>query len=210
MYYLVKTPWWLKKLYPGMTWNGPEKDKTIYLTFDDGPHPTITEFVINELRKFEAKATFFCIGENVKKYPEMYKNLIEEGHAVGNHTFNHLNGWRTADAEYLDNIAQASLFIDSRLFRPPYGKITRFQQQQLANPRFGLQTIMWSVVSGDFDAGISPKRCLKNVLRNSGEGSIVVFHDSEKAWERLEYALPKVLNYFSDKGFRFGKIDGNA
>ncbi len=210
MYYLVKTPWWLKKIYNKFVWEADPAGKKLYLTFDDGPHPKITPFVLNELRKFNAKATFFCIGQNVERNPDTYRQIINEGHSIGNHTFNHLNGWRTDDAVYLDNVAKAQLFIDSRLFRPPYGKITGFQRQQLAAPRFGMQCVMWSVVSGDFDTGIRPERCLNNVLRNSREGSIIVFHDSEKARERLEYALPKALEHFAAKGFSFEKIVVNA
>ncbi|MFZ1529851.1 MAG: polysaccharide deacetylase family protein [Ferruginibacter sp.] len=206
MYYLVKTPWWLKKIYNKLVWDADPAGKKLYLSFDDGPHPQITPFVLNELKKFNAKATFFCIGQNVEQYPGIYRQIIDEGHSVGNHTYNHLNGWKTDDAVYLENVARAQLFIDSNLFRPPYGKITGFQRRQLAAPRFGLHTIMWSVVSGDFDAGISPERCLNNVLRNSREGSVVVFHDSEKARDRLEYALPKALEYFAAKGFSFEKI----
>lgn len=206
MFYFVKTPGWLKGLYGQCTWSIPANERVIYLSFDDGPHPTITPFVLDELKKYNAKASFFCIGKNVLAYPEVYKRIIEEGHAVGNHSFNHLNGWKTDDAAYLDDIAEAKKYIDSNLYRPPYGRIKRFQLSQLTGNHFKLKTIMWTVLSGDFDEKISPEKCLKNVLQHSEAGSIVVFHDSEKANDRMRYALSGCLQYFSGKGFRFEKI----
>lgn len=206
MFYFVKTPFWIPYLYRKRTWKVNTTDKIIYLTFDDGPHPSITPFVLELLEKFNAKATFFCIGDNVKKYPDVYKRIIDEGHAVGNHTMHHLNGWKTDDTAYLNDIAEAKNWIDSRLFRPPYGKITGFQQSQLCLPRFNLHTVMWTVLSGDFDNNIDKEQCLINVFRNTGPGSVVVFHDSEKAKEKMEFALPQVLDYFSKRGFRFEKI----
>lgn len=205
MFYFVKTPWWLKKLFTDCTWQMPAGEKIIYLTFDDGPHPVATTFVLNELRKYEARATFFCVGNNVMEHPEIYKRIILEGHAVGNHTFSHLNGWKTKDDEYLNNVGVAKKYIDSNLFRPPYGKITKFQQALLSK-NYKLLTIMWTVLSGDFDTTISDQKCLNNVIANSGNGSIIVFHDSEKALEKMSFTLPKVLQHFSDKGYRFKQI----
>jgi peptidoglycan/xylan/chitin deacetylase (PgdA/CDA1 family) len=181
----------------------PPGDKTIYLTFDDGPNSLATPFVLDTLRAFDACATFFCIGKNVREQHEIYKRIIDEGHKVGNHTFNHLNGWKTKDADYLDDIMQAKSYIDSDLFRPPYGKITGFQAKQLSAPAFGLKVVMWSVLSGDFDSKISKEKCLENVLLNTTDGNIVVFHDSQKAFEKLQYVLPLTLKHFSEKGFRF-------
>ena len=155
MFYFVKTPGWLKRLYKQCTWSIPVHEKIIYLSFDDGPHPAITPFVLDELKKYNAKASFFCIGKNVLAYPDVYKRIIDEGHAVGNHSFNHLNGWETNDAAYLDDIAEAKKYIDSYLFRPPYGRIRRFQLSQLSAKRFNLKTIMWTVLSGDFDDKIT-------------------------------------------------------
>jgi peptidoglycan/xylan/chitin deacetylase (PgdA/CDA1 family) len=206
MYYLIKSPWWLKKLYTGCTWSITGNEPVIYLSFDDGPHPDITPFVLDELKKYEAKATFFCIGKNVVAYPRVYQRLIEEGHAIGNHGYNHLNGWRTADKIYLEDIALAKKYIDSDLYRPPYGKIRSFQLKQLGLARFNLKTVMWSVLSGDFDEKISKEECLENVILNTETGSVIVFHDSEKAFERMRYALPAALKYYSEKGFRFDKI----
>ncbi len=203
MFYLVKTPSLLKKLYPECIWNMETKKNEIYLTFDDGPHPQVTQFVLDELKKFNAKATFFCIGKNVKEHFDIYKQIISEGHRPGNHTFNHLNGWKTADKKYLDDIKQAADIIDSPFFRPPYGRATKFQMKALQEDKFQLKTIMWDVLSGDFDEKITPENCYLNVVKYAKAGSIIVFHDSLKALPRLLYALPLVLRFFSEKGFIF-------
>ncbi len=203
---MVKTPFWLRLLYPGCTWRMDTTEKVIYLTFDDGPHPTITPFVLDELKKYDAKATFFCIGNNVVDHPEVYTRIINEGHSVGNHTYNHVNGWKTATADYVNNITKAQAHINSKLFRPPYGRITYAQLKVLKEKEHAFKPIMWSVLSGDFDTGLSPDNCYKNVIKHSGSGSIIVFHDSEKAFERMSYALPLVLQYFINKGFRFDKM----
>jgi peptidoglycan/xylan/chitin deacetylase (PgdA/CDA1 family) len=194
MFYFVKTPGWLKKLYDQCIWSIPVNRKIIYLSFDDGPHPVLTPFVLDELKKYNAKASFFCIGKNVLAHPDIYRRIIDEGHAVGNHSFNHLNGWKTADHIYLDDLAEAKKYIDSRLFRPPYGRINRFQLKQLSLQRFNLKAVMWTVLSGDFDEKISPENCLENVLLNSESGSIIVFHDSDKAAVRMQHALKGTLN----------------
>lgn len=206
MFYFIKTPLWLMKLYSDCIWKMPGDEKIIYLTFDDGPHPAATPFVLNALKKHNAKATFFCIGKNILDQPEVYTRIISEGHAVGNHTFNHLNGWKTKDDVYMNNIAEAKKHIDSSLFRPPYGRITRFQLKLLSSSQFKLKSIMWTVLSGDFDIKLTKEKCLRNVLNNSGSGTIVVFHDNEKAFDKLEFTLPKVLEYFTQKGYRFEKI----
>jgi peptidoglycan/xylan/chitin deacetylase (PgdA/CDA1 family) len=206
MFYLAKTPKWVSKLFGDSIWEMPGTTKTIYLTFDDGPHPQITQFVLDELNKFDAKATFFCIGKNVVQHPGVFKSILEQGHAVGNHTYNHLDGWKTPNAKYLQNILEARSFINSPLFRPPYGRITSNQKKYLMQLEMPMKVVMWSVLSGDFDVNITPEQCCKNVLNNTKSGSVVVFHDSEKAFERLEYALPLVLKYFSERGYRFEKI----
>lgn len=203
MFYFVKTPAWLKKIYHSYEWSLPGDDKSVYLTFDDGPNPLATPFVIKTLKEYEALATFFCIGKNVEAYPEIYRLVLAEGHSVGNHTYSHLNGWKTANNIYLEDIARASRLIDSPLFRPPYGKITPFIAKHLAPAMKGRKprVIMWDVLSADFDVGISPQQCLENVIWNIRPGSIVTFHDSEKAFPRLEYALPRTLVYLRERGF---------
>jgi peptidoglycan-N-acetylglucosamine deacetylase len=206
MLYFVRTPVWLQKLFPHRIWQMSKLEKKVYLTFDDGPHPTHTPFVLDELKKYNAKATFFCIGNNVKLYPEIYKRIIEDGHAIGNHTQHHLNGKKTTDAAYIKDIQEAAKYIDSNLFRPPYGSIKSFQARVITSLKQPYRIIMWTVLSGDFDTKISINRCVENVLFKTGNGSIVVFHDSEKASEKMKVALPAVLNTFSKKGFLFEKI----
>lgn len=204
MAYAVKTPWWLSRLvYPRLTWNIPVTDTpAVYLTFDDGPHPTITPFVLQQLKQYDAKATFFCIGKNVVTHPHIYKQILEAQHTVGNHTHNHLNGWHTKTDAYIGNVQQAERHIDSRLFRPPYGRIKRSQAGRLLQAHPQWHIYMWDVLSGDFDTGITAERCTENVLNNIQPGSIVVFHDSEKAWPRMQHALPAVLAYCKQQNWQ--------
>lgn len=206
MVYLVKTPGWIKRIFPRRIWEIATDKNELFLSFDDGPHPVQTNFVLDELKKYNAKATFFCIGKNVVENPEVYRRILEEGHVVGNHTHNHLNAWKVKDADYLQNVQLARQYIDSTLFRPPYGKINSFLVNQLLSPAYSLKTIMWTVLSGDFDIKIPKEKCLENVLLHTKKGSIIVFHDSDKAQERMRYALPAVLKYFSEKGFVFSAI----
>lgn len=203
MAYWVRMPWWLKKLLPSpLVWRMPETDvPTVYLTFDDGPHPEITLFVLDQLQQYEAKATFFCIGKNVAAHPEVYERILAEGHSTGNHTQNHLNGWKTKTSVYLDNIKEAETHIDSRKFRPPYGRISRAQAHMLTTAATPWKIYMWDVLSADFDRNITPQKCLENVLFHIRPGSIVVFHDSEKANERMSYALPRVLAHCRQQGW---------
>jgi len=204
--YLVKTPLLLKALYPKLLWDGGGNSRSIFVTFDDGPIPIVTPFVLNILKQYNAKATFFCIGDNVRKHPEVFEQVKNEGHAIGNHTFNHLNGWHTDDKAYLDNFLQADELIGSKLFRPPYGRIKRSQVKLLQEAKSGVKIVMWNVLSADFDAAISPEKCLDNVIKNVKGGEIVLFHDSLKARERMEYALPRALEYWSRMGFEFKGI----
>ncbi|MFV0605840.1 MAG: polysaccharide deacetylase family protein [Niabella sp.] len=203
--YFIKTPWWLKKIYNKYLWDIPTKDKNLYLTFDDGPHPVATCFALDTLQRYNAKATFFCIGKNVLLYPEIYNRIEFEKHAIGNHTHNHYNGWKTNNTEYLNNIGRAAEVIKSNLYRPPYGRIKHSQGKALQS--LGYHIIMWDVLSGDFDRTLSRENCLKNVTEKATTGSIIVFHDSEKAYNNMSYALPHVLDYFSTKGFRFNRIE---
>lgn len=211
--YWIKTPFWLKRFYAGYTWDIPVAGKELFLTFDDGPHPVATPFVLDMLKSFGARATFFCIGKNVEAYPEIYRRILDEGHAVGNHTYQHLNGWKTSTDLYMADISKAARVISSSLFRPPYGRITRQQAGQLK--QLLLQTgenskknrvIMWDVLSADFDIKLTADTCASHVIRHAVPGSVVVFHDSEKALPRLSGALPKVLKSFSERGFSFEKI----
>lgn len=202
--YLIKTSFLLRAFYPSCVWKMPTHKKVIYLSFDDGPHPIATPFVIEQLEKYNAKASFFCIGKNVVEYPAIYQQLIQKGHTVGNHTMHHLNGWETSDELYLQNIQEAGKLISSDFFRPPYGRIKRSQIKKIhANKHLPQQIIMWDVLSGDFDTKITGQDCLNNVVKNTQAGSIVVFHDSAKAWDRLQFALPATLAYFSKQGYQF-------
>ena len=201
--YLVKTPWLLKKLYPDLIWNKSRKNHCIYLTFDDGPIPIVTSFVLNILKQYNAKATFFCIGDNISKHPEVFEQVKNAGHSIGNHTFNHLKGWKTCNKTYLDNFLKADELLKSNLFRPPYGRIKRSQIKMLKQAKPNVNIIMWDVLSGDFDINLEPEKCLKNVLKHTGNGSIVVFHDSLKAYDRLEYVLPKAMEEWGKQGYEF-------
>lgn len=178
----------------------------MYLTFDDGPNETATPFVLEQLKKYNATATFFCVGSNVMQHPALYSQLMNDGHVTGNHTYNHVNGWKVSDDVYFKDIIDAKKYIDSPLFRPPYGRITRFQAKHVQETALKMKVIMWDVVSGDFDTTITPARCTNNVLKNARAGSIVVFHDSVKAFPNLKEALPATLEHFSAKGYRFQAI----
>ncbi|MCF2487796.1 polysaccharide deacetylase family protein [Dyadobacter sp. CY347] len=200
--FLHHSPFWLKAFFPDFIWRMPTREKQIFLTFDDGPIPDITEFVIDTLNQFNAKATFFCIGNNVEKHPDIFQKLLDNQHAIGNHTFNHMNGWKTKDALYLDNIKQcdAQLNVQTNLFRPPYGRMTKSQSRIVKKDR---KIIMWDVLSGDFSKEISQETCLRKSVRYARPGSIVLFHDSIKAAANMQYALPRFLDHFSNLGFSF-------
>lgn len=209
MKYFIKTPWWLKKIYSSYTWSIDTSERIIYLTFDDGPHAVATPFVLDELKKYNAKATFFCIGKNVMAEPGIYRRILDEGHAVGNHTQHHLNGWKTKDDLYLADVQEAAQLIDSGMFRPPYGRITSFQASHIgaAMKKQSAKVIMWDVISGDFDEKLTGEQCLQHIILNARPGSIVVCHDSEKALIRLRTFLPQVLHYFQAKNYRFEKLE---
>lgn len=206
MFYFTKTPFWLKMLYPSCLWNYPRADgNKIYLSFDDGPHAAATPFVLDELKKYNAKASFFCIGKNVIEETALYRRILMEGHKVGNHSHNHLNGWKTENKIYLQNIEKARELIDSDLFRPPYGRATAFQIRNLIE-KLHYKIVMWDVLSGDFDPAVNGREAAARVIRKSKPGSIILFHDSAKAFPVLRVALPIVLAYFSGKGFSFELI----
>lgn len=206
---MFRSPFFLPWLYTDLIWRIPTQEKKLYLTFDDGPVPMVTEFVLTELEKAKARATFFCIGDNVRKHPEVFRKIIKDGHAIGNHTFNHLKGWNTPLKTYVDNVklCDNQLKADNsqlsiQLFRPPYGRIKRSQIKALKEYKI----IMWDVLAHDYSKNISPDRCLKGSIAATRPGSIIVFHDSLKAEKNMSYALPRFLDHFSNKGFTFEGI----
>lgn len=210
--YWIKTNPIVKRLFFNQIWDIPNSEKKIYLTFDDGPTPEVTEWVLAVLKKHEIKATFFCIGDNIRKHPDLFKKVLAEGHSVGNHTYNHLQGWKTSDKTYLSNVNFCHDAIQKEtdttplpmLFRPPYGKIRLSQSSKLR--KLGYKIIMWDVLSADFDTSISEEKCLDHVVKNTTQGSIIVFHDSKKAFKNLEYVLPRAIAFLKEKGFQFEKI----
>ncbi|MGD1840579.1 MAG: polysaccharide deacetylase family protein [Thermonemataceae bacterium] len=207
--YIYKTPLWVKKLFPHYLWHKTREEKTLYLTFDDGPVPGVTEWVLTTLQAFQAKATFFCVGENLRKYPHLFERLLQEGHRIGNHTYHHLKGWGTADQAYEQDIAHCQALIEERavvqeaLFRPPYGRITPKQGKQLLTQ---YKIVMWDVLAHDYDARINPVVALRKIIQHSTNGTIIVFHDSYKAEHNLRAILPAYLQHFSDLGFRFAPL----
>lgn len=213
----IKTPLVAKKLFPNYIWDISTTEKVIYLTFDDGPTPEITHWTLAILKQYNAKATFFCIGNNIEKHPDIFQSILNDGHGIGNHTQNHIKGWKTKAKEYLNNIAEAQTVINSQiqichnersrsaksvnLFRPPYGQITPKQGKKLIG--LGYKIIMWDVLSFDWENTVEKENCLENVLTKTTDGSIIVFHDSVKASKNMQYALPKVLEHFSEQGYGF-------
>lgn len=201
-------------VFPKYIWEIPNSQKKIYLTFDDGPTPEITSWVLELLEAEKVKATFFCIGKNIEEHPELFQKVIRHGHAVGNHTFSHLKGWDSDAEEYINNVAACERSIEkyssqagtlTKLFRPPYGKIKPSQSKKLR--KIGYKIIMWDVLSMDFDRAAEPEKCLGNVIKNTVSGSIIVFHDSLKASKNLQHALPKAIEHLKNAGFVFEKID---
>ena len=186
-----------------LTWDIPGKSGKIFLTFDDGPIPEITPKVLDILEQCNAKATFFCVGDNVAKHPEIYQQVLDAGHATGNHTFHHLNGWKTSVEEYINDVNKCSTLVNSPLFRPPHGRIRPSAIKHLRNQ---YQIIMWSVLTGDYDKTLTPEKVLNNAIDHTTDGSIVVFHDSLKAADNLFFALPRFLEHFSNKGYSFERI----
>jgi peptidoglycan/xylan/chitin deacetylase (PgdA/CDA1 family) len=206
MYYPVLTPWWLKMFYRGCVWQMPASGNKVYLTFDDGPHPEVTPVVLDILSAFQAKATFFCIGNNVRTNAEIYDRILREGHVTGNHTYHHLNGWKVTNEAYFRDIAETGKLVRSHLFRPPYGRITPFQIRALKEGHLQLKIIMWTLLSGDFDTSLTPEACCESVLKRLSPGQIIVFHDSKKAEPRVRFVLPALLEKIRQKGLECAVI----
>ena len=203
---MIQTPKFVTRLFPKQIWEYPKANNVIYLTFDDGPIPEVSPWVLDQLNAHNAKATFFCIGDNVTKYPAIFNKVIAAGHGIGNHTFSHYNGWKTSVKNYIKDIEKCAAVLEGHLsgfvplFRPPYGRITPKQARILQAQ--GYSIVMWSVLSKDYDPDISKQQCLKNVLTHIKPGSIVVFHDSLKAFKNLQYVLPKVLAHCTKMGWQ--------
>ena len=198
--YIVRPSFLLRKIYPKAIWRIPTKEKKIYLTFDDGPIPVVTPWILDLLKQSEIRATFFCVGENVVKNADIYQRILNEKHAVGNHTYNHLNGWNAHSKTYIKNVKKCDEVMHSKLFRPPYGRAKKSQIEHLSNQ---YSIIMWDVLSGDYDKNTSPEKCLSNVIDAVRNGSIIVFHDNVKAQKNVEYALPKFIEWAKGSGFAF-------
>ena len=200
---IVRPPSLLTRALNRMTWNFPDSDHTVYLTFDDGPTPTVTPWVLDRLEEHGAKATFFCLGRNVDAHPKLYRDILERGHATGNHTYSHMKGFRASIQRYMDDVELARGLIDSRLFRPPYGRILPAQVRAV---RQKYRIIMWDVLSIDYNRKLHGDRVVKNVTQHTKPGSIIVFHDSDKARKNLYHALPRVLDFLNEQGYHMKAI----
>ncbi len=213
-----KAPALLKHVYPNLLWDKKKENKRkqvsrIYLTFDDGPVPEVTEFVLDTLRKYQAKGTFFCVGNNVDLYPHIFKKICHRGHAIGNHTYNHMNGWDSKDQDYFNDIARcqnalikhlpAKAHPLKNLMRPPHGRIKKSQIQFLKHE---YNIVMWDILSGDYDADFNEEKCLEKCIEHTTPGTIIIFHDSYKAEKNIRYVLPRYLEHFAAAGYRFDKL----
>lgn len=205
----VKTPDLIKHYLGGYIWDKPNTERKIYLTFDDGPIPEVTPWVLEVLREFNIPATFFCVGENISKYPDIFSQVINDGHRIGNHTYNHLKGWKTSTANYLDNIEKTQNAIvehglTTHLFRPPYGKLTPAQTKAILQLNY--EIVMWTVLSKDYRKTLSSEKVLDNIVSNTTSGSIIVCHDNIKAFDNLKAVLPQAIEMLLEKGFVFGEL----
>lgn len=198
--YFVHAPFFLRWYYSHVTWNRSRHEKDLYLTFDDGPIPEITPWILDLLAELNVKATFFCVGENIEKYPTLFARIVADGHQIGNHTYSHIKGWDCTTSEYLENVSRCQKLTKTKLFRPPYARATK---TQIAALKDDFELVYWDVLSGDFDLGLTPQKCYENVIKYSKNGSIIVFHDNVKAIPRLQYALPKAIKYLLQQGYRF-------
>ena len=199
----IRLPQFLTRYFPGAIWRAPANGNQVFLTFDDGPVPEVTPWVLDLLKKEQINACFFCVGENVMKYPEIYRRILEERHRVGNHTFNHLQGLKTPDADYFSNVEKAAGYIESPFFRPPHGWMRRSQFRQL---RKQYQVVMWDLISRDYRNDVGPETIVRNVMDFVRPGSVIIFHDSYKAKTNLYKALPEVIRQLKMKGYQFGDL----
>lgn len=198
----IYIPNWFKFIFKNLIWKISTKEKYIYLTFDDSPCLETTDFILKNLEKYNAEATFFCLGKNIEIHPSLYAKILEK-HKIGNHSYSHLNGWKTKNNIYFEDIEKAQKIINSDIFRPPYGKITPFQIKVLKKK---YKIVMWEVMSRDFSIKTPSEKCLENVLKHTKSGSIIVLHDSKKAKKNMQYILPKILKYYTEKGYIFKKL----
>lgn len=195
----IRPPRIIKKLYPDFIWRIEDDPDGVFLTFDDGPTPGITEWILSTLRKYNAKATFFVLGKNVELYPDLHQMILQEGHKVGNHTYSHQKGWGMPLERYLEDVDCAHGLVQSELFRPPYAQVTPSQMRMVAR---NYKIVMWDIVSRDYNPKLSPQSCLEGVVKHIRPGSIIVFHDSQKSFRNMSYALPRVLEKIREMGLR--------
>jgi len=204
--YFVRIPYLIKKLFPAIIWDLPNNENKIYLTFDDGPHPEITPWILEQLKKYHVKATFFCLGENIKQFPEILQQIVADGHAIGNHGYAHLDGWKTTDDDYVQDYVKCQELLeqqgnnDNKIFRPAYGKIKK-SQIPFINRKLKSKIINWSLMPGDFDQTQTSQQCFSN-LQKVKSGDIVVLHDNDKSWKHVQYCLPKFLEYLHTKNYK--------
>jgi peptidoglycan-N-acetylglucosamine deacetylase len=201
---LFKVPSAFPFLFRELCWRIPSTEKVLYLTFDDGPEPFVNTFVLDTLKEYDASATFFCVGQNVEKHPELFQRIKETGHTVGNHTYSHLKGWTTKTAEYLNDIKNCERIVTSELFRPPYGKLTYSQYKKVVQE---YTVVLWDVITHDYRADLDKELALSKTIDAIKPGSVVVFHDSLKAKDNLEYLLPRMLKHYKDKGYTFKALN---
>jgi peptidoglycan/xylan/chitin deacetylase (PgdA/CDA1 family) len=198
---LFRTPDFIRRISPAVDWGDyRQQEPVVYLTFDDGPIPEVTPWVLDLLKKYKAKATFFCLGKHVERYPELYQRLQDEGHRIGNHTYDHPDGWRTDNLTYYKNVIRSAEMMDTDLFRPPYGRITPRQVRALKK-RYKI--VLWSILSEDYDRRQTPEQCVANITGKVRAGDILVFHDSIKAEPNLRGCLEPTLQYLQASGFSF-------
>ena len=203
MHKLIKTPTLIQFFFPSLLWSKKRDKKILYLTFDDGPYNMLSPFILDELKKYKAKATFFYLGSKAEKYPQLIKRCKDENHKIGNHTYSHPNGWKTKNSRYYQDIEKANKLLNSNLFRPPYGRI---KPTQINHLKKYYKIIMWDILSWDFDKKTSAEECYNNIIKNTKSGSIIVLHENEKSAKTVKEVLPKILSYFSSQGFKFEKL----